>query len=212
MILTIGSGQKKYALSPGPWPGVTIFGKLQISRNFLKNWVKIRLKVVSRLKLNNLQLEIFLKTYFVFPVFPLFFLEFLASFCQNFFCGSALALTRARNFLSSALPMHVHCFKTNFLMTQNADDNQIQSINGRTFDKIPLLTSVNLRSNECIDDKLEDGQPIKNFTRKITENCAFTESGKREFEKVFECGVSKGRTAIIIRGGTGANQITRGKW
>lgn len=89
-------------------------------------------------------------------------------------------------------------------------NNQIQSINGRTFDRIPLLTDVDLSSNECIDDKLENGQSIKNFTRKIIQQCAFTETGAREFEKVFdiECGVGLGGSGFIV----GGNRTKRGQW
>lgn len=97
-----------------------------------------------------------------------------------------------------------------FIKRNIAGDNQIKSINGRTFDQIPRLTSVDLTSNECIDDKLEEGQPIKNFTRKIIQSCAFTETGEREFEKVFdiECGVGLGGRGYVV----GGNETKRGQW
>lgn len=89
-------------------------------------------------------------------------------------------------------------------------DNQIKSINGRTFDQIPLLSSVDLSSNECIDDKLEKDQSVKEFTRKIIQNCAFTETGEREFVKVFdiECGVGKKGSGFIV----GGRENIRGQW
>lgn len=91
-----------------------------------------------------------------------------------------------------------------------ADGNQIKSINGRTFDQLPMLTSVDLRSNECIDEKLNEGDLIKNFTRKIIQNCAFTETGEREFEKIFdiECGVGVGGNGFVV----GGMEIKRAQW
>lgn len=51
---------------------------------------------------------------------------------------------------------------------------------------------------------------MKNFTRKIIQKCAFTETGEREFEKMFdiECGVGKGGSGFIV----GGNEVNRGQW
>lgn len=90
------------------------------------------------------------------------------------------------------------------------DNNQIKSINGRTFDQMPLLLVIDLQSNVCINDELKDGQTIKDFTREIIQKCAFTETGEREFEKVFdiECGVGLGGSGFVV----GGNETKRGQW
>lgn len=90
------------------------------------------------------------------------------------------------------------------------DNNQIKSINGRTFDQSPLLRVVNLKQNVCIDDELEGGQTIKDFSREVIRKCAFTETGEREFEKVFdiECGVGQGGSGFVV----GGNETKRGQW
>lgn len=62
----------------------------------------------------------------------------------------------------------------------------------------------------CIDDQLKDGQAVKDFTREIIQKCAFTETGEREFEKVFdiECGVGFGGSGYVV----GGNETKRGQW
>lgn len=77
-----------------------------------------------------------------------------------------------------------------------------------------MLTLVDLRSNKCIDEKLDEGSrlimAIKKFTRKILQQCTFTETGDREFEKVFdiECGVGLGGSGYVV----GGKETNRGQW
>lgn len=83
-------------------------------------------------------------------------------------------------------------------------------MSGRTFVQLPRLQFVHLGSNECIGDRLQEGQSLNNFTRKIIQQCAFTETGEREFEKVFdiECGVGKGGSGFIV----GGNGTEKSQW
>lgn len=91
-----------------------------------------------------------------------------------------------------------------------SDNNQIRSINGRTFDQSPLLRVIDLKENVCIDDELHGDQTIKDFSREVIRKCAFTETGEREFEKVFdiECGVGLGGSGFVV----GGNETKRGQW
>lgn len=75
---------------------------------------------------------------------------------------------------------------------------------------MPLLHIIDLSSNVCIDDQLKPGQTVKDFSRKVLQKCAFTETGEREFEKVLdiECGVGLGGSGYVV----GGNETKRGQW
>lgn len=75
---------------------------------------------------------------------------------------------------------------------------------------MPLLLAINLNSNVCIDDQLKQNQTVKDFSLDVIQKCAFTETGDREFEKVFdiECGVGLGGTGYVV----GGNETKRGQW
>lgn len=91
-----------------------------------------------------------------------------------------------------------------------SDSNQIKSINGRAFDHTPLVLIIGLNSNVYIDEDLIPNRSLKEFSREVIKKCAFTETGEREFDKVFdiECGVGLGGRGYVV----GGNETKRGQW
>lgn len=83
-------------------------------------------------------------------------------------------------------------------------------MNARVFELLPVLSSVNLRKNECIDKSFETPEDLLVLSKAVAEGCAFTERDGLKFHKLFDvsCGnifLTKG----LIHGG---NKTQHGQW
>lgn len=90
------------------------------------------------------------------------------------------------------------------------DDNQIKQMNARVFEILPVLNTVNLTNNQCIDNFFEGPEDMKILPKSVTEACVFTETSGLRFNKLFNitCG-NIFLTDGLIHGG---NETKQGQW
>lgn len=61
-------------------------------------------------------------------------------------------------------------------------ENRIKSLNGKLFERVFALQTVDLQKNQCIDQVFYDNRTLQTLKQVVTEKCGFDESGKYGFE------------------------------
>lgn len=86
----------------------------------------------------------------------------------------------------------------------------INKMNSRVFEVLPVLNTVNLTNNQCIDEFFEGPEDMTILPKVVTEGCVFTETDGLKFNKLFNitCG-NIFLTDGLIHGGT---KTKHGQW
>lgn len=83
-------------------------------------------------------------------------------------------------------------------------------MNSRVFEVLPVLNTVNLKNNQCIDKFFEGASDMLVLPKAVTEGCVFTETDGLKFKKLidFDCG-NIFLPDVLVYGG---NKTKHGQW
>lgn len=75
-------------------------------------------------------------------------------------------------------------------------------MNARVFEILPILNTVDLRSNQCIDESFEGPDGMNTLPKAVTEKCVFTEVDGLKFKKLLDidCGNTFFKNNLIYGG------------